>query len=140
VPEHRLRGFTSTPSATRLVAIRSSEVVEARKTATLSEAEDITRPVCGSREIDYERTKTDARHAAQRVQITAPDDDAIRAFEHDAAAQGVDYVTFRRIAEATDLSPGAARDLRRHLATTRPDRYVWPLWSVAAPTAATARA
>jgi hypothetical protein len=108
--------------------------------ANLSEAEDIARSVCGSCEIDYERSKAEAWHGADRGQITAPDDDAIRTFELDAASRGVDYVTFRRIAEATDLSPDAARNLRRHLATTRPERYVWPLWSVAAPTAATARA
>jgi len=109
-------------------------------TTSLVDAEDVARAVCGSCEIDYERTKADARHAADRVEVAAPDDEAIRIFEVDAAARGVDYVTFRRIAEATDLSPDAARNLRRHLATTRPERYVWPLWSVAAPTAATARA
>ena len=109
-------------------------------TAALFEAEDIARAVCGSCEIDYERTKAEARHAVDRVQITARDDDAVRTFELDAAARTVDYVTFRRIAEATDLSPDAARDLRRHLAATRPDRYVWPLWSVAAPTAVSATA
>jgi hypothetical protein len=101
---------------------------------------DTSRAVCGSCGIDYERVKADARHAADRVEVTASDDDAIRTFELDAAARGVDYVTFRRIAADTDLSPEAARNLRRHLVTTRPDRYVWPLWSVAAPTAVSARA
>ena len=57
-------------------------------TTTLSEAEEIARADCGTCEIDYERSKADARHAADRVQITAPDDDAIRTFEVDAAARG----------------------------------------------------
>ena len=42
------------------------------------------------------------------------------------------YVTFRRIAETTNLGPEAAQDLRRHLVNTRPARYAWPLWSVTA--------
>jgi hypothetical protein len=40
--------------------------------------------------------------------------------EHDAAARGIDYVTFRRIAEATVLGPEAVADLRAHLVATRP--------------------
>jgi hypothetical protein len=140
-------GVTLTDHSADVYSLDLERVIEHNRlaaalvnTATLSEAENIARAVCGSCEIDYERSKAEARHAADRDQITAPDDDAIRSFEVDAAARGVDYVTFRRIAEATDLSPDAARNLRRHLATTRPERYVWPLWSVAATSAATATA
>jgi hypothetical protein len=140
-------GVTLTDHSADVYSLRLERVIEHNRlaaalvdTASISEAEDIARAVCGSCETDYERTKANARRTADRAQTTAPDDEAIRIFEVDAAARGVDYVTFRRIAEATDLSPDAARKLRRHLATTRPERYVWPLWSVAAPAAATARA
>jgi len=132
-------GVTLTDRSPDVYSLALEQVVEHNRlaaaltdTTTLSESEDIARAVCASCELDYERTKANVRRAANRGQVTAPDDEAIRTFEVDAAARGVDYVTFRRIAEVTDLTPEAARNLRRHLATTRPDQYVWPLWAVAA--------
>ena len=101
-------------------------------TTSLAEAEDITRTVCGFSEIDYERAKATRLGPRQPGRLTPETDDAVRAFERDAASRGVDYVTFRRIAEATSLGAAAAADLRRHLITTRPDHDAWPLWAVAA--------
>ena len=104
-------------------------------TASLAEAEDITRSVCGFSEIDYERDKADRLGPRQPGRLTQKTDDAICAFERDAASRGVDYVTFRRIAEATSLGPAAATALRRHLVSTRPDHDAWPLWAVTVPSA-----
>lgn len=102
-------------------------------TTSLTEVEDITRRTCGFSAIDDERTNASAHGPVHHAQITEADDDAIRTYEHQAASRG-DYVTFRRIAEATDLGPHAAQDLRRDIITTRPARYAWPLWLVAAAT------
>jgi hypothetical protein len=49
-----------------------------------------------------------------------------------AAGRGADFLTFRRIAEATGLPPGAVAGLRDRLVAARPARYVWPLWSLTA--------
>ncbi|HEX8802901.1 MAG TPA: DUF1152 domain-containing protein, partial [Acidimicrobiales bacterium] len=99
-------------------------------TASLAEAEDVTRSVCGFSEIDHERTKAARLGRRQPACLTGETDDAVRAFEREAARRGIDYVTFRRIAEATSLGPAAAADLRRHLVATRPDHDAWPLWAV----------
>jgi hypothetical protein len=107
-------------------------------TASLTDAEDITRSVCGFSEIDYERAKASHLGSRQPGRITRETDDAVRAFEHEAARRGVDYVTFRRIAEAASLGPVAATDLRRHLITTRPEHDAWPLWAVTAPSVVSA--
>jgi hypothetical protein len=100
-------------------------------TSSLPEAEDITRSICGFSEIDYERAKASRLTHNRPGRITSRTDDDVRAFEADAANRGIDFVTFRRIAEATSLGPTAAADLRRHLVTARPDHDAWPLWAVA---------
>lgn len=100
-------------------------------TATMTDAEAIARKVCGFSEIDYERAKSARLSSSSRpVAITPKVDSAVRAFEADARARGIDYVTFRRIAEATALGPAAAADLRRYLVETRPEQYAWPIWSL----------
>jgi hypothetical protein len=102
-------------------------------TTTLAVAEQAARDVCGVCEIDYERDKVAKRwgEAAGRPATITPEvEAAVQAAEQAAAARGVDYVTFRRLAEAADLAPAAAARLRRHLLTTRPEQSVWPLWSV----------
>ena len=100
------------------------------KTTSLAEAEDIARAVCGFSEIDYERAKAGRATANGSGRITDATDAAVDRFEHEAAARGIDYVTFRRIAEATALNPAAAADLRAHLVAMRPDHLAWPLWSL----------
>jgi hypothetical protein len=107
-------------------------------TISLDEVEDNTRTTCGFSEIDYERTRARTRGPTHRSTITGADE-AIRTFEHGAARRGIDYVTFRGIAEATNLGPAAAQDLRHHMIASRPDHYAWPLWSVTAPIPAATR-
>jgi hypothetical protein len=98
-------------------------------TTILDDAEQISRKVCGFSEIDYERTKAARSSSDRPTAITTGVDHTIRQLQADAAHRHVDYLTFRRIAEAADLAPTAAADLRRHLSTTRPEHLAWPLWS-----------
>jgi hypothetical protein len=100
-------------------------------TRTLTQAEQATREQCGFTEIDHERAKRQ-RSESPRDQLGGFDlDSAVRNFERAALARKVDYVTFRRIAEAISPAPFNAADIRRHLIATRPSRYEWPLWSLA---------
>jgi hypothetical protein len=100
-------------------------------TSSLDEAEEVSRDVLGFSEIDFERTKAERISAVASPTPPSDVDDLMRAFEHDAAARGVDFVTFRRIAEATGTSPADSARLRRHLVATRPNQHDWPLWSIA---------
>jgi hypothetical protein len=99
-------------------------------TTSLDEAEQVTRDTCGFSEIDYEREKAQHTSASRPMTFTADVDAAISQLVLSAGNRGVDFMTFRRIAEALRLGPEAASDLRRHLIATRRDRYDWPLWSV----------
>ena len=114
-------------SAALAVNTLASNLVQ---TTSLAEAEDVARTVCGFSEIDYERTKAERIRPTRPHRIASDTDAAVDTFEHDAAARGIDYVTFRRIAEATALDPASAADLRAHLVATRPDHLAWPLWSL----------
>jgi hypothetical protein len=104
------------------------------ETTSLDEAEAITRLVAGRSEIDYERRKAHDRAAAATAGGNPPSQDDIdrivAAVEATAVDRGADFLTFRRIAEATGLPPGAVVGLRDHLVAARPGRYVWPLWSL----------
>jgi hypothetical protein len=100
-------------------------------TRRLTQAEQVTRDQCGFTEIDHERAKR-RRRESPRDQLGGFDlDSAVQDFERAALARKVDYVTFRRIAEAISPAPVNAADIRRHLIATRPSRYEWPLWSLA---------
>jgi hypothetical protein len=106
-------------------------------TASLAEVEAITRDVWGRSEIDYERDKaarwaTQGRAAAARGRAPsdADLDRLVADVEATAARRGADFLTFRRIAEATGLPPGAVAGLRERLVAARPSNYVWPLWSL----------
>jgi hypothetical protein len=102
---------------------------------SLDEAEEITRAVCGFSEIDTERRKAATLAAAAAAAAAVePDDDEldreVRALEAAAGERGIDYLTFRRIAEALRLATEAADHLRRRLVHARPEHDAWPLWSV----------
>lgn len=101
-------------------------------TTSLVQAEDITRECCGFCEIDYERAKQLHADSAPESSTRRDLDAAICAFEHDALTRGVKYVTFRRMAEAMGSTRVDGSEIRRHLLTTRPDNYDWPLWSLSA--------
>ncbi|MFC4906923.1 DUF1152 domain-containing protein [Actinomadura gamaensis] len=98
-----------------------------QSTRSMEEAEMVVRRYCGFSEIDFERLKVAAiRRRASPCQL--PDDEQVRAFEQQAAARGIDYLTFRRLAEAFSLRHTAAAQLRARLITTRPSHYAPPLW------------
>jgi hypothetical protein len=99
---------------------------------TLAEAEQATRERCGFTEIDHERAKRRRGEAAPDQLGSFDLETAVRDFERAALARSVDYVTFRRIAEALSPAPVDATDIRRHLIATRPRHYDWPLCSLAA--------
>lgn len=84
---------------------------------SLPGAEEVTRDVCGFSELDHERNKVtwlgtqgpNSNQAAEDV------DTALSTFLTEAAARGSDYATFRRIAEALNLTQAALTDLRARL-------------------------
>ncbi|MFI6289543.1 DUF1152 domain-containing protein [Streptomyces sp. NPDC051018] len=100
-------------------------------TATLTEAEALSREICGFSEIDYERDK------ALRLSTRAPaplDWDAVLSevaeFEHRARSRHISHTTFRHLTEALNL-PGTQRDaLKDLLLRTHPEQYAPPLWHI----------
>lgn len=109
--------------------VRSTLAGAIASTASLNDAEQTTRDTCGHSEIDYERQKAHQLTSSRPITFTEDVDAAIHQVEVDGARLCVDFFTFRRLAEAAHLGPGAAADLRHHLATTRPGHLAWPLWS-----------
>jgi transposase len=118
--------------AARVRLLGSSKAGKSDPNDALAQAEEVTRKHCGFSEIDYERAKQLHRDSGASSGSVLELDDAARAFERDAATRGVDYVTFRRMAEAIAPTTGDAAAVRRHLIATRPDHYDWPLWSLTA--------
>lgn len=104
-------------------------------TESLAEVEAITRRMFGTTEIDREREKASrwalaAARGGGEPPSGADLDRIVAEVEAAATGRGADFVTFRRIAEATGLPPGAVAGLRARLVAARPGRYVWPLWSL----------
>ncbi|GAA1534787.1 hypothetical protein GCM10009730_50070 [Streptomyces albidochromogenes] len=104
----------------------------------LDEAETVSRTVCGFSEIERERHR--AAYAATLPPPPAPhrprDTGAAltryTAWERDTLADGIAYVTTRRIVEELDLGAAEAGDLFAALRTAAPVRRVPPLWRLAA--------
>jgi len=71
-----------------------------------------------------------ASHQSAQLSSRGELDRLVAEVEAGAMRRGADFLTFRRIAEATGLHPGTVAGLREHLVATRPARYVWPLWSL----------
>jgi hypothetical protein len=98
-------------------------------TTSLAEAEDAVRLVCGTSELDYERRAAVRRRASAQLadaDLLATVDQYSVAVQH----RGVDYLTFRRLAEVTDLPTFDGAELRARLRTLRPEQDVPPLWRV----------
>ena len=112
-------------------ALSANPLAEAlAHTTALNQAESITKEHCGFSEIDYERAKHERAAAGPRPPQGFNLDTAVQHFEHQALARGIDYVTFRRIAEALGPSHVDTAELRQHLVATRPGHYQWPLWAL----------
>ncbi|MGW6535454.1 DUF1152 domain-containing protein [Streptomyces sp. NPDC055011] len=103
----------------------------------LDEAEDVSRAVCGFSEIERERLR--AAHAATTPAAPAPgaprDADTVlaryTAWERAMLADGLAYVTTRRIVEGLDLTAPEAHTLLTTLRASTPARRVPPLWRLA---------
>lgn len=118
-------------------AIEASRLVPLlAEASSLDEAEELTRRVVGFSELDYERLKASqfGQHADTPADLSHVHR-RVTEFEAEARSRGVDYVTFRRLAEALGLSPTDADQLRAELIHARPEQYEPPLWSVRAPEA-----
>ncbi|WP_165036716.1 DUF1152 domain-containing protein [Candidatus Protofrankia californiensis] len=102
-------------------------------TGTLAQAEDVIRRVCGISEIDYEREKAQRlssprfRHRRRFAEDLCRDADAHIAA---ARARGIDYLTFRRLAEALDVYPDDIAELQARLLAEQAERPALPLWPV----------
>ena len=102
-----------------------------RSSQTLDEAEQAIRSVCGRSELDHERRKAD-RRGGSTMPIPPLDELVVTVNRYCAEAQqrGIDYVTFRRLAEVAGLGANDATRLRHRLIEEQPERYLPPLWSV----------
>ncbi|MFB8076680.1 DUF1152 domain-containing protein [Streptomyces sp. NPDC056013] len=128
----------SSPLVYRLAvedALRLSPLAQALALCpSLDAAEKVSQAVCGFSEIARER-----RRAALLPPPAAPrpprDPDVVLdrylAFEHARRAEGLAYVTTRRITEDLALTPTEADALYASLATGSPTRRVAPLWRLA---------
>jgi hypothetical protein len=103
-------------------------------TTSLEAAEQAVRSVCGRSELDYERRRAQQRRGTpQAIPQTAALLAAVDNYCEDAYRRGVDFLTFRRLAEIADVSADGWYDLRSQLVAMRPDREAPPLWRVRAP-------
>jgi hypothetical protein len=100
-------------------------------TTSIAAAEDVAREVCGFSEIDRERRKA---KKFVRTATSVPSAETIGERVADvgrrARARGVDFLTFRRIAEAVGLGSGQYERFRATLVEHWPERCVTGLWSV----------
>ncbi|MFE0136470.1 DUF1152 domain-containing protein [Streptomyces sp. NPDC059037] len=95
-------------------------------TTGLDEAEQRCRDICGTSEIDYERTK-----ATRLLSIKATDADPttlrtqLHQFEETALTRGATHATFRRVAEALGLNRESRHEMVKFIASAYPS--VWRL-------------
>ncbi|MFI8926440.1 DUF1152 domain-containing protein [Streptomyces sp. NPDC053474] len=99
-------------------------------TTTLDEAEERCRTVCGTSEIDYERTKAQ-RLSEQKQAPAAPHDllAQIKDFEQAALTRGATHTTVRRLTEALGLTGEALQHLAQ-LNATRASRLPASVWQL----------
>ncbi|MEU5921029.1 DUF1152 domain-containing protein [Streptomyces sp. NPDC047141] len=103
--------------------------------SALEAAEEVSHTVCGFSEIERERRRAAALPAPPGPRPAADAGDVLErylAFERALRAQGLGYVTTRRITEELDLTASEAETLHRSLAGGSPPRRAAPLWRLAA--------
>ena len=99
-------------------------------TVSLDEAEDVARDHLWFLRDRLRAPQSGTQHRQQAISDHRRHRLAVEALRARRCGRGIDFVTFRRIAEATVLGPAAAGDLRAHLVATRPEHLAWPLWAV----------
>ena len=107
----------------RAAATASPLTTALAESASLTSAEEAVRRICGSSEIDYERTK------AKILRTPRPTSHEelgrrLNSYSQSARYRGVDYITYRRLAEACATSIG---EVRAVASANHGDRLV-PLW------------
>ncbi|MFJ9079572.1 DUF1152 domain-containing protein [Streptomyces sp. NPDC102278] len=107
-------------------------------TTTLAEAEAASRAVCGFSEIARERRRATGSLAGPDGHASGPDDQDVdsiwarfAAWEHDTLAEGIAYVTTRRILEELALTGDRAHALLGTLRAAPRTRSAAPLWRLA---------
>ncbi|MEU0400850.1 DUF1152 domain-containing protein [Streptomyces sp. NPDC006197] len=101
---------------------------------SLEAAEKVSHAVCGFSEIARERQRAALLPAPSAPRPPAEPEavlDRYLAFERARRAEGLAYVTTRRITEELALTPVEADALHRSLTTGSPARRVAPLWQLA---------
>lgn len=100
------------------------------ETTSLADVESVVVKSAGRSELEYERAK--AARPARDADITLTDlEPGVAALQEAARSRGASYVTFRRLAEGLGC-PSRIDAIRAWLIQARPERYIPPLWSVAA--------
>jgi hypothetical protein len=98
-------------------------------TCSLQEVEAAVRAVCGRSEIDAEREKSRRKRSYNREECSLEVAvDRVQKYGVAAREGGVEYATFRRLAEISNLGQLEAAQLRRRLITRSPSQYAPPLW------------
>jgi hypothetical protein len=93
--------------------------------ASLTSAEETVRHICGISEIDYERTKAKIlRTTPTRPTSHEELGSRLESYSRSARNRGVDYITYRRLAEACETSISNVRAVE---SLNHSDRLV-PLW------------
>jgi hypothetical protein len=112
-------------------AVQSDSLARSlRDSRSLDEAETALHRVIGRCELEYERDKA-GRTTNQRLAPHNSLDERTTEFQEAASKRGIDFVTFRRIAEAVG-SPTEVDRIRQSLLTSWPEQYAPPLWRVRA--------
>ncbi len=102
-------------------------------TSSLDEVEAHSREICGYSEIDYERNKAAWLKDQPAVEIVRDRVlSQLAQFEEEARSRGVTHTTFRHLTEVLNLNGSQRDDLRQLLISSRPERYVAPLWHIPA--------
>jgi hypothetical protein len=105
-------------------AAASSLTTALADSASLTSAEETVRRICGFSEIDYERTKAKILRTPTRPTSHEKLGHRLESYSRSARDRGVDYITYRRLAEACEAS---ISDIRAVASPNHDDRPV-PLW------------
>lgn len=103
------------------------------ESCSIDDADNAVRTVCGRSELDRERRKSHIRRTAAAPRPTNELLAEALAYCEHARTRGIDYVTFRRLAEVLGLNVSNADELRRKLIAGNSEHYQAPLWSVSTP-------
>ncbi|MBL7493619.1 DUF1152 domain-containing protein [Frankia sp. AgB1.9] len=99
------------------------------ETRSLAEVEDVIRAARGTSEIDYERRRLESLSLGAGRPGQAELAARAVAYVADAGQRGIDFLTYRRIAEGIKAPGVEAAELRECLLSFQPGHDAFPLWS-----------